>query len=102
LNIVYQNIIYKTKQKRIVDFIYKTFQIHYDADLEELSGSSNHQGVSIKKIYRDLEKFLQNKIRYSESTSKATREILDICTCNDYLKRLVLQFYLLNYFNQTN
>ncbi len=78
----------QNETKRIVDFIYKTFQIHYDADLEELSGSSNHQGVSIKKIYRDLEKFLQNKIRYSESTSKATREILDICTCNEYLKKI--------------
>lgn len=74
--------------KKIVDFIYKSFQANYDADLEELSGNSKHEGSAIKKIYAALIKFLTERIKDSAASTKAAREILDICTCNDYLKKI--------------
>lgn len=74
--------------KKIVDFIYKSFQANYEADLEELSGNSNHQGAAIKRIFSDLINYLTNKIKDSQLAEKAAREILDICTENEYLKKI--------------
>lgn len=74
--------------KRIVQFIYKSFQENYNADLEELSRNSSHQTNAIKKIYSDLIKFLTTKIDNGSLSSILARKILEICTKNEYLSKI--------------
>lgn len=72
----------------IVEFIYKSFQENYNADLEELSHNSSHQSNSIKKVYSDLIRYINNKVSDNAKASKIAREILGICTNNEYLNKI--------------
>jgi hypothetical protein len=74
--------------KTIVQFIYKSFQENYNADLEELSRNSSHQTNAIKKIYSDLIKFITTNVNSTSSSSILARKILEICTKNEYLSKI--------------
>jgi hypothetical protein len=72
----------------IVDFIHRSFQENYSADLEELSQNNHHHHTSIKKIYSDLIRFLDKKLRNANAASNVARIILDQCAKSEYLNKI--------------
>lgn len=74
--------------KTIVEFVYKSFQANYEADLEELSRGGNHSSSAIKKIYAALIKFLSGKLKDQKLAENVSREILTICTSSEYLNKI--------------
>ena len=74
--------------KPIVEFIYKSFQANYDADLEELSKGVNHSNTSVKKVYASLIRFLSGKLKNQNRAEEVSRKILKICTESEYLNKI--------------
>ena len=72
----------------IVDFVYKSFQENYTADLEELSKNNHRHHVSIKKIHSDLIKFLTKKLKHQNAADKVSRMILEECAKNEYINKI--------------
>ncbi|MDP1814623.1 MAG: hypothetical protein Q8K92_09275 [Leadbetterella sp.] len=77
-----------TESKYIVEFIYKSFQANYDADLEELSKGMNNTNGSVKRVYSSLIKFLNGKLKSQNLAEAVSREILNICTQSEYLNKI--------------
>jgi hypothetical protein len=78
----------ENKIKEIIDFIYSSFQANYEADLEELSGNSNHNTTALRNIYSDLLRFIAEKVQKENNPKEIARKVLDVCTSNTYLNKI--------------
>ncbi|MBS1587530.1 MAG: hypothetical protein JSS82_18500 [Bacteroidetes bacterium] len=73
---------------QIVEYLYSSFQENYNTDFEELTTSHNQFSMSIRKIFSDLTKYLDQTINDETISTQLAKQLLAICSNNDFLNKI--------------